>query len=45
MTIIAKIDEVTFLVDHGGRTFIVWEFEGDFALSLHIQQRTKEKYA
>lgn len=45
MTIITKIDEVTFLVEHGGRNFIVLEFEGDFALSLHIYQRTKEKHA
>ena len=39
MKLIQQIDIITFLAESQGKVFVVWEWENDFALALHLQER------
>ena len=37
--LLLQLDIITWLAECRGKEFVVWEFENDFALSLHLQER------
>jgi hypothetical protein len=39
VTLIRKLDEITFLAKVKDRLFVVWEFENSLALWIHLQER------
>jgi hypothetical protein len=39
MKLIQQIDIITFLAESQGKVFVVWEWENEFALAIHLQER------
>lgn len=39
MKLIQKIDCITFIAEIKGKRLIVWEWESDLALSIHLKER------
>jgi hypothetical protein len=37
--LVRKLDEVTFVAQSNSKLFLVWEFENDFIIGLHLMER------